>query len=1279
MKLFKLSVISLFMLVFTGAIGIYGQSDRGTIRGTVSDPSEAVISGAKVVATSLERGDTREVTTNESGIFVIPELKAGLYQLSVEASGFKRTSIENIKVDVQGTQSLEVKLEIGEVSGNVVTVNAEAVTINSDTPVRQTNVDERQVRELPLLTGGESEGRTPLSFIFLDSNVSSASTDGSNNTSKFRVSGGQASGTEILIDGASTRRTQNGTFFSETAPSPNAFKEFTISTNSYSAEFGNSSGGVVSFSLKSGTNEFHGEGYDYLRNDKFNAASINDNFVCAGTRPLPDDCRNRDNRNNYGFNVGGPIYIPNFGEGNPGGFFRGFKDRAFFFFHYEGYRLRTGLNSLVTVPTLKMRTGDFSELLNTSDPNVARINGGQPVRIYDPRLPSNTRPEIPDNRLDLYNVLVNGRPLLDPAGLAILQRFPLPTRPGIFQNYDASGIRPTDTNQYTIKTDFVITSKQRLSVSFSRRDTERLAGASVVLPLPFTNQDVFAQDFKSNIGRIQYDYNITATLLNHLNIGYTFFDVANRNTTAPFNTSSLGIPVNATQNAAFPRIAFPGYGVDDPRNVQNIGSSYFTDDIRDGTLELGDFVTFITGRQAFKFGADIRFAQFNVQQKIDPGGSFNFRNDQTASDACGNCGYPIASLITGATEFAFNSNNSIDPAFRQLTQGYFVQDDIKVSQKLTLNVGLRYDLPGLRTEAHDRFRSFDPTVPNPQASGRLGAIVGAGGQSGLQAESRTLARNDKSNIGPRLGAAYAFNDKTVIRGGIGLYYAPVLYGTSGNGDINTGTIGYNTTGITFTPDGRNARNFLSTFPSIPTTDPNNQFVYFDINDETRNRLNTPILAFGQFGNGFRTGRTLQYTIDVQRELPYRLVASVGYIGHRADRLRSNFGRPNALTLNQLKLGNEILRTNIDSVTPQQRAYAASIGVTIPANGNAVYPGFAGGSATVAQAIKPFPQYGRITDILESEGESDYNALQIKVDRRFAQGFQFGASYTFSRLITNASEDILGGSPLDGVLQNPYDLKALKTISPTNSPHVFVANFLAELPFGKGKAFLNYGGGVGNVVDKIFGGFQVSGIFRIQQGLPLVLSLDTDNNSNSSTIPNGGFLELAGIFGRLRPNLTGQPIAANQRTQVLNASDRFNVLNSAAFSAPPSYNSAPAFIVNGAVNPAYAAYYADPTRFFGNAPLVNTDFRSDRYFTADMSILKKTRITERVTFEVGAEFFNVFNQTLFLPPDTFLGQQDPNGAQGINRFSNTNFGAEGAPGRLGDAGNRVIQLRARVIF
>jgi hypothetical protein len=1084
------------------------------------------------------------------------------------------------------------------------------------------------VRELPLQVNSESGGRTPLAFIFLDSNVGSTETGGSTNASRFRVSGGQGSGTEILIDGASTRRTQNGTFFTEVAPGPNAYREFTLSTSSYSAEFGNSSGGIVNFTLKSGSNQFHGEGYDLLQNEVLNANSLYNKANPSGATP-----RNRDNQNNYGFNIGGPIPFLGFGEGTP--FFRLYKDRGFFFFNYEGYKFRRGVNTTATVPTLKMRTGDFSELL--TDPYVLQFFG-HGVQIYDPRLPSNIRPAIPGNRLDLVNTIINGRPLLDPAGLAILQRFPAPTRSGVFRNFDSSIVAPNDSNQFTLKTDFVISDKQRLTVSFSRRDNVRLAGDLPIYPLPFTSQNTWQQIFRSNFFRLQDDYNISANVLNHFNFGWSLFDVLNQNTTFGFNTSSLGIPVTATQNAAFPRIDFPGYGdinSTDPRRVQNIGSSFFTDRIRDKPLEIGDFVTWVAGRHSLKFGANVKWGVFNVIQLIDPGGSFNFRNDQTASDADGNGGWPIASLITGATEFAFNSNNSINPQFRQLTQSYFVQDDFKLTQKLTLNVGLRYDLPGLRYETQNRYRGFEPDVPNPQAGGRLGAIVGAGGQSGLQAEHRTLARGDKTNIGPRIGAAYALNNRTVLRAGVGLYYAPILYGTEGGGDINSGTIGYNTTGQLFTPDGRNSRFFLSSFPSIPAVDPNSQFA-----GQTG-------IAILQFGNNFHTGRTLQYSVDVQRELPWNFVVSAGYIGHRADRLRSNFNRLNSLSLNALKLGNEILRTNINDVTPQQRAYASSVGVTIPASANAVYPGF---NDTVAQALRPFPQYGRVTDILESEGRSSYNALQLKLERRFAQGVQFGASYTLSRLVTDAAEDILGGGPLSGVLQNPFDRKSLRTVSPTNSPQVFVVNFLAELPFGKGKRFLDQGG----IVNAIFGGFQVSGIFRYQQGTPLVVSLPIQNNS---------FLELAGYFGNLRPNLTGQPLTIT-KTAVPGVAGRFFVLNPAAFSAPPDFNAAPPFLVNGQVNPAYTAYYADPNRFFGTAPAVISDVRSPLFFDENLSILKKTRITETLTFEFGAEFFNVFNRVRYLAPDTNLG----------SGFSNANFGAIGAADTP-----RVIQLRARVIF
>jgi hypothetical protein len=1220
MKFLRLSVIAILLLATGAASPTFGQSDRGTIRGTVADPNGAVVPNAKVTVTGTETGETRETTTSDEGIYVFPELRAATYSITVEAPGFQRSTVTDFKVAVQVTHTLNLELTVGAVT-NEVTVTAEAETLQADTPVRQTNVTERQVKELPLLVTSEAGGRTPLAFIFLDSNVNSAETSSGTNASQFRVSGGQSQGTEILIDGASTRRQQNGTFFTEVGPGPNAFQEFTISTNSYSAEFGNSSGGIVNFTLKSGNNEFHGEAYDLVRNEVFNANSLYNK-----ARGLE---RNRDNQNNYGFNIGGPIIIPGFGEGTKPVYL--LRDKAFFFFNYEGYRFRQGINTRVTVPTVRMRAGDFGELL--TDPAVLRQfpNG---IRIYNPRLRPNERTTPLPN-----NIVPAG--LIDPLGLRILQFFPTPNRPGVFENLEVQAIRPNDSNQFTIKTDFNISDRQRLTVSYSRRENTRLAGDFPVFPEPITNINTWDQTFRSNLARIQHDFSITPTLLNHLNIGYSFFDVLNRNTTDPFNTSSLGFEVNDTQNITFPIIDFPGYGAGDVRRVTGLGSTFFTDRLRDGTFQISDFMTLIAGRHSLRFGGDVRISQFNVRQYLWGGGQFNFRHDQTSSDIDPDGGYPVASLITGATEFAFNSNTSIEPAYRQLSQSYFIQDDIKLTRKLTLNVGLRYDLPGLRYESKDRYRSFDPNVVNPEL-GRKGAIVGAGGQGGLQAEERTLARPDRTNIGPRIGAAYALNERTVVRAGIGLYYSPILLGTGGaQGELQTGTLGYNNRRV-YTPDGRFATTYLSNFPTIPTVDPNSQFAG-DLGLE----------GLFYFDPNYHSGRTLQYSVDVQRQLPYNFVVSAGYIGHRADRLRSNFQRLNALPLNALRLGLDILDAPLSRITAPgandaafaaaARTIAQSAGVTLPASNAAVYPGFNG---TVAQALRPFPQYGNIYSILESQGESEYNALQLKLERRFAQGIQFGASYTYSRLITNASESLTGVSPQNGVLQNPFDISSLKTDSPTHSPQVFVTNFLIELPFGQGKRFLNRGG----IIDKVFGGFQVSGIFRYQQGTPLVPFIPG---------PATNFLNIAGYNGNLRPNLTGQPILLDERIQVPGQVGLISAFNRGAFAAPPDFGGARLF-VNGVLNPQYQAYYSDPTRFFGTAPAVITDVRSDPFFTEDMSILKKTRITETITFEIGAELFNLFNRVRYLPPNVDVGSG--------------NFGYIGAV----DA-PRVIQLRGRIIF
>ncbi|HYE66482.1 MAG TPA: carboxypeptidase-like regulatory domain-containing protein, partial [Pyrinomonadaceae bacterium] len=546
----RLIALALLALTLVWTSPALGQSDRGAITGVVTDQTGAVVATAKVTATNLNTGEVREVTTSNEGNFTIPELKADPYRVTVEAQGFKSATFEDVRVAVQVTRTLDVTLEVGAISDVVTVTSDQAPVIQANAPVRQTNVTERQVKELPLLVSAETAGRTPLAFIFLDSNVTPAAGEGTN-ASNFRVSGGQGLGTEILIDGAATRRAQRGTFFSEVAPGPNAFQEFTISTSSFSAEFGSTSGGVVNFTFKSGGNEFHGEAYEIHRNRALNANSFVNN-----AQGLP---RLFDLQHDFGFNIGGPVYLPRFGEGGPTHI--SLKNRTFFFFNYEGYRFNQTETVNLSVPTERMRVGDFSELL--TDPDVlSQFPGG--VQIYSPiaRFDASGRPigaapgtrvAIPGNRIDQFR-LPTGESIIDPVGLAILQNIPRPTRPGVFRNFSTSSTRPTTMNNAIFKIDQIINDAQRLSFSYSFRKSSNVQGGFPRFPRPLIAFGVWDQEFKSHFARLQHDWTFTPTLLNHFNAGFTRYDVVNANTTLGFNPFSLGIPGASVIGGAFPSV-----------------------------------------------------------------------------------------------------------------------------------------------------------------------------------------------------------------------------------------------------------------------------------------------------------------------------------------------------------------------------------------------------------------------------------------------------------------------------------------------------------------------------------------------------------------------------------------------------------------------------------------------------------------------------------------------------------------------------------------------------
>jgi hypothetical protein len=673
MRFQKHIIVLVLAMIVAFTATVFAQTDRGTIVGRVIDPSGALVAGARVTVTNLENNEVREVTASDEGTFTVAQLRAANYSLKVEAAGFKTATVDSVKVAVQITRTVEVRLEIGNV-GEAVTISAEnTAVLQTESPVQQTNVSERQMRELPLQIGGETAGRSPLAFIFLDSSVATGGGSvGTQNQAarssgtlgfNFRINGGQGLGTEILIDGAGTRRAENGTFFTEVAPGPNAFKEFTVSTAQYSAEFGNSSGGIVNFTIKTGGNEFHGEAFEFMRNEALNAN--NDLNSLLGIK------RSLDRQHDYGFSVGGPIYLPYSDGYHPK--LKSFKNRAFFFFNYGGYRLDQTETVDVSVPTVKMRSGDFSELL--TDPYVLGFFGG-PVQIFDNTVPCCSRPAIPGNRLDTYRNAL-GRSIIDPVGFNIINELmPVPTGPGVYHNYRATSGRPTRTNYYVEKVNFVVSDKHQLAFSSTYRSQTKIQGAFPRLTEPWVQQGSFRQVFHTQYYRLQDDYSFSSNLLNHFNAGFTRSFVQNRNFTRGISPTTIGLPANATQNQALPLIGFPLVGdpvtSPDPRAYQSGGSTFFDNQDGDNAVQITDFVTYVRGKHTLKFGAETRWQQLNDSNHFDLGGNFNFISNQTANgdgfrqDGC-------CEPITGAPEFSFATIQSIDLGFRFFELTFFAQ------------------------------------------------------------------------------------------------------------------------------------------------------------------------------------------------------------------------------------------------------------------------------------------------------------------------------------------------------------------------------------------------------------------------------------------------------------------------------------------------------------------------------------------------------------------------------------------------------------------------------
>lgn len=1139
---------------------LLGQSNQGTIAGTISDASGAVVPGAKITAREVASGTAYNTVSSSAGTYIFPNVRIGTYDISVEYSGFSTWKSTGVVVQINSTTSLNVTLQPGEVT-QTVEVSGGSPTVQSDTSDIGTVVTEKQILDLPLALGSVVQAmRSPEAFVFLTpGTVGPGTANGNGGTFESKINGGQNYSTEVLFDGASTSRSENGSSFDETAPSVDALGEFRVITSTLPAEMGRTSGGIESFGTKSGTNSIHGSAFDIFRNEKLDANSFFNNLN-GGLRPL-------DKQNDYGLTFGGPVWIPKVYNG---------KDKTFFFFSWEQYRQNQGGVSTSTVPTAAEKTGDFSAQMTN---NVLGTNPCDGSNIYTGEIfdPTTTKTVNGVQCRTLYSGNKIPQSLISPIAQKILSFYPDPLNGNSINNYSLAFSFPILDTSMSIRIDENLSSKSKLFFSYASRDNTRTSTTPVFDNAGGAGRD---QDFFTHYVRLGHDYVITPTLLNHLNLGYNRTNSKNVGAGVRYGkdwNQELGI--KGADGKTFPVIGV----VEGPM-------TWLGDDVNGDTIDngyrLNESIDWVKGKHTLKFGTDLRYQRYSPLDFSRAGGNYYFWRQQTAGTplTSGLSGNAVASLLLGLVHDSNLLQKAGQPLWLSSYSALFVQDSFKVTRTLTLNLGFRWEVDMPRREAFGNTSNLSLTTPNPGANGQLGALVFAGTGQGRNGNvNERWANTYMKDFSPRFGFAWApakMSGKTVVRGGFGIYYGPLLYADFG---------GFNRVGFQANPgfsslDGFSpAFNINSGFPAF-TPAPN-------LNPAQLNYTGGVQYTDPSFG---RPPMVTNWSFQIQQQLATDLMLEVGYVGSHGTHLRTNFDAYNSLTPNYLGLSS-LLSQQISS--PQaQAAGIKSPFASFPQN------------AIVGQALVPFPQYfGFNTDgTLENLGQSSYNSLQASLQRRFHNGLNLMAAYTWSKTLTDADSALPFFATLHGggSAQNPFNLKGEKSLSNQDVPQMLVLSYVYQLPVGKGKKFLARGG----VVDKVAGGWEVSGIQRYQSGQPLSFCCATGIPAFAGSIR----------FDQVSQQLYSQQFLSGHFNPVTDP-----MFNRAAFLDPnqPSRIQAGGGYVFGSM-----------TRTEGWA-------RMPRFLSEDFNVQKRASITEKVNAVLQVSFLNAFNRHIFnRPPD--LNANDP---------------------------------------
>lgn len=918
-----------------GQLAAFAQTERGTIRGTVFDGTGALIAGASVTVRDKATQLTTVTQSESAGNYTVPNVKAGFYVVTVEMPGFKQLVRDNVKVDVAGVTGLDLQLAIGEQSEKV-TITSEGPQLKTESSEFNTAVEPKAYIDLPLNASG---GRAASAFILLTPGVT-----GTPGFGGARVNGGVRFSREIQVDGLSMTTAEVGGDERQMSYSPESIQEFSIATTGYSAEFGNTGGGVERYTVRSGTDRFHGNAYDFLRNDKLDA------------RGFFNRVRSINRQNEFGASIGGPVNIPHVYRG---------KDKTFFFFNANLFRFRGGPdNSLGTVPTSAFKAGDLSALRDTQ---------GALIQLYDP---ASTMPDGAGGFTRspfTGNIIPSSR--ISPVTRKILAFFPEPTLPGITNNYQSSFKNQVSKEFYTARVDHIFTDKHRLNASYNYGKTsDNGSGGGYILPLPLERVRAGLKNPLNHNGRLSHDWTFSPTTLNHFSGGITRQEQLAQ---SPGQEANWGAKLGIANvpNGAFPTITFDPY-----TQVAALQGLLVT--VNNSYL-FADSLTMVRGRHTLKFGADYRRLQNNFRTGSYTG-SYSFSRNETAlptSAGRSTTGYAYASMLLGQVD---SGNIVVSDVARGMRFPYFatyLQDDFKVSRTLTLNLGLRWDLFVPFHEVNNVYSIVDTTVPNPAAGGRLGALVFAGSGQGRTGNDRLVTKTAYGNVGPRLGLAWTFRKGMVLRTNYGISYYPT--GGLGGANAKPNALGfearpnYSSLDLGLNP----AFNWDNGFPTNWDRPP---FINPGFG------LNTSVSAWGP--RAHLPSYSQEWNFGIQRELGGGMVLDTSYVGNKATRL-AFAANPNQVETRYLALRDLLVRPIAD---PLVRAAGYS----------APYPGFTGTLAQALRPFPQYQTVSLGSSALD--GFSSYHSLQVKLEKRFSKGLFLLTSYVWSKNLSNVDSSLGGG-------------------------------------------------------------------------------------------------------------------------------------------------------------------------------------------------------------------------------------------------------------------------------